>query len=383
MKIILVFFVFFIVFLLSSPGPTPYDYFTRLANAFIHGKYYLIENPSWLSELIPDGNGKFYVPYSPGPSIVLIPFILVFGSFFQQQILAHILTAAIPILTFYISYKLKRDLRLAIWSAILISIGSILWYMGSVGSSWYLGQITAASFLFGAIWAALYKKPVWLVSTFIGISYLSRVHTIVSLPFFIFLLNRDLRNFKNLVLFFLPLILSFGFDSLYNFIRFGVFWDKAYFLLPQVLNETKMPWFIHGVMSFYYIPSNIKAAFLTFPKILQGFPYIEPSWWGLSIWITTPAFIFSLKANIKENVVKIASVTLLVILLIVFMHGGTGWAQFGYRFAVDFYPFLTFLTIKGVARTGLKKYHWILLLIGVVVNLWGVIWINKFGWVEF
>lgn len=368
---------------MSSSGATPYDYFTRLTNAFIHGKYYLTENPPWLSELIPGKSGKFFVPYSPGPSLVLIPFILVFGISFQQQILAHILTAAIPILTFYISLKIKRDLRIAIWSSILISLGSILWYMGSVGSSWYLGQITAAFFLFVAIWAALYKKSVWFVSLCIGISYLSRVHTIISLPFFIFLLNRDLRNFKNIILFFLPLVLSFGLDSFYNFIRFGVFWDKAYFLLPRVLHETQTPWFMHGVMSFYYIPSNIKAAFWSFPKILDRTPFIEPSWWGLSIWITTPAFVFSLMANIKENVVKIASITSFAILFIVFMHGGTGWAQFGYRFAVDLYPFLTFLTIKGVARTGLKKYHWILLLIGVIVNLWGVIWINKFGWVEF
>jgi hypothetical protein len=58
-----------------------------------------------------------------------------------------------------------------------------------------------------------------------------------------------------------------------------------------------------------------------------------------------------------------------------------GWTQFGYRYAIDFYPFLTLLTIKGVTKTGLRWHHWLLLFIGILVNAWGVIFINKLGFV--
>jgi hypothetical protein len=61
------------------------------------------------------------------------------------------------------------------------------------------------------------------------------------------------------------------------------------------------------------------------------------------------------------------------------MHGNTGYAQFGYRFGVDFYPFLILLTIKNVSGTNLRWHHYLLLIMGVIVNAWGTILINKFN----
>ena len=65
------------------------------------------------------------------------------------------------------------------------------------------------------------------------------------------------------------------------------------------------------------------------------------------------------------------------------MHGGTGWAQFGYRFAVDFYPFLFLIIANNFQGCKLGRVHWLLLFVSIFVNLWGVLWINKFGWVGF
>jgi hypothetical protein len=116
---------------------------------------------------------------------------------------------------------------------------------------------------------------------------------------------------------------------------------------------------------------------------LNRFPYLEPSWAGLAIWITTPAFIYTLFTNLKKWGVVLAWISISLIALVDFSHGSTGFAQFGYRFAVDFYPILTFLVVKSVSKTGLKWHHWLLLSVSILVNLWGVVWINKFGWVNF
>ncbi|KKU10115.1 MAG: hypothetical protein UX13_C0020G0007, partial [Candidatus Woesebacteria bacterium GW2011_GWB1_45_5] len=188
------------------------------------------------------------------------------------------------------------------------------------------------------------------------------------------------KNFSQLAFGFLPFLL---FNFHYNYVRFGVFWDRAYFILPHILGELDKPWFAKGVTNIAYIPDNLRAMFWSFPKILKGPPYIQPSWAGLSIWITTPALFYSLFAPFREKIVKFAWLAVLPIFLVVASHGGTGWAQFGYRFAVDFYPFLVLLTIKAAAGSGLKWHHWLLLAIGIIVNLWGVLWINKFGWVSF
>ncbi len=372
----------FAIYLFTSAGNTPYDYFTRLSDSFVQGKYYLQEGPPWLSELIPAGPNKFYVVYPPMPAIAAIPFRLVFQQSFQQQYLAHLFGAGIVVVTILISWTIKKDTKLAIWSGLLASVGTIMWFLSSVGSSWYLGQISAALFMTIAIYESLNKKRPFVIGVFLGAAFLSRIHTIIAFPFFLYVLSGK-NWFKKYFLFGLGVLPFILFNFYYNFIRFGTILDQAYFILPKLLGEENQPWFVHGVANPVYIPNNIKAMFWTFPKILDKFPFIQPSWAGLAIWITTPAFLYAFFAKLKEKINIFAWISVCLIFLIVASHGGTGWAQFGYRFAVDFYPFLIFLTIKGVARTGVKWHHWLLLFLSVFVNTWGVLWINKFNWVSF
>lgn len=366
---------------MTSAGKTPYDYFTRLSDAFLDGRYYLTENPPWLSELVPASPGKYFVIQPPMPAILALPFKFLLKDLFQQQYLAHILGALTVTLSMVLSFRIKKDRKLSIWSGILVGLGSIVWYLSATGSVWYLGQVTSLLFLTAAITEAFGKRRPFLMGIFIGGGFLSRIHTILSLPLFIFLLKANKRNiFKKLLLLGLGMAPFFLFNFFYNYVRFGTIFDKGYFLVPGILSE---PWFSKGMLSIGYIPEHLRILFLGLPKILSRFPYIEPSWYGLSILITTPAFVFALKPSLKENLVKLLWLSILLIFTLVALRGGTGWTQFGYRYAVDFYPFLTLLTIKGVSQTGVKWYHWLLLIFGVIVNLWGVIWINKFGWVSF
>lgn len=384
-KFLLAVFIFsFIVYFFTSAGRTPYDYFTRLSEAFLQGRYWLTEQPRWLSELIPAGVNRYYVVYPPMPAIILLPFVFAFGKNFPQQLLAHALGAGIVILTIKLSLLTKNDKKLAIWSGLFIGFGSIVWYLSASGSVWFVGQLTAAFFILAALVESLDKKRVWLVGIFLGAAYLSRTHVILSIPIFLFLLLRDnpkpLRQLFLLGLGFAPFI---SFDFYYNYVRFGSLFNKGYFLLPAILSETSAPWFAKGVANIAYIPNGLRTMFWSFPKFLNNPPFIQPSWAGLAIWITTPAFIFALRAPLKDSLVKFCWLAILPILVVVLSHGGSGFAQFGYRFAVDFYPFLSLLTIKGVAKTGLKWHHWLLLFLGILINLWGVLWINKFGWVSF
>ncbi len=369
----------FIVYFLTSAGKTPFDYFTRLSDSFLQGKIYLTEKPSWLTELIPAGPGKFYVVYPPMPAILSMPFRLIFKENFQQQYLAHLLGAGMVAITMLISWKVKKNINLLIWSGLLSSIGTITWYLSATGSSWFLGQVTAAFFLTLAIWKGIERKNPFLVGVFLGAAYLSRLQTILSLPLFLYLFfdKNWLKKYFFLCLGVLPFIL---FNFYYNFIRFGTIFDKAYYLIPGLLSE---PWFSKGLFNAAYIPNSLKAIFWSFPRFSSKFPYVTPSWAGLAIWITTPAFIYAFLANIKERVVKFSWISILLISLVIFSHGTTGFAQFGYRFAVDFYPILVYLTIMGVAKTGPKWPHYLVLVLGIIVNLWGVLWINKFGFVGF
>ncbi len=338
---------------------------------------YWIENPpQWLNEVIPY-HGKYYVVYPPMPAIVLIPFVYLFGESFPQQLLAHLMGAGIVVFSYNAVLSLTKVKKIALWSALLIGLGSIVWYLSATGSVWYLGQVSAAFFMTAALYFVLEKK-FFLSGLFLGASYLSRVHTIAAIPVFLYL---SYKHKKKSILSFVTGVLPFLiFNALYNYVRFGVPWDIGYKLIPGVLEE---PWYQKGLVHPSYILSHLKIMFLALPKLLNEFPYIQPSWAGLAIWITTPAFVFCLFAPLKQNITKFLWLSLLLVSIPVLMHGGTGFTQFGYRYAVDFYPLLLLLTALGVKKTGLKKYHWVLLIIGVIVNLWGVLWINKFGWISY
>lgn len=377
-----------LVYLLTSGGDTPYNYSIRLSEAFLNGRYWIEENPPWLSELIPAGQNRFYMVYPPMPAIMAFPFVLIFGASFPQQLLAHLIGIGIVFMTMKISYLMTNDKWISIWAALAVGIGSIVWFLASVGSVWYIGQISACFWLLCAIYESLHKKRPLLVGLLLGAAYLSRVHVIISLPFFVYLLfenrkkNISWNSLRIIILTCVGMLPYLLFNFWYNFVRFGSIFDKGYFILPGILNELNAPWFKYGLINIIYMPEHLRTIFWSFPKISNVFPYVIPSWNGLAIWITSPFFIYALFASVRNGKNIFAWISILSIFMIVGSHGGNGFAQFGYRFAVDFYPFLIFLTIQGVHRSKFR-IHWLLLLLAIVVNMWGVIWINKFGWVMF
>ena len=266
-----------------------------------------------------------------------------------------------------------------VWTGLLTAFGNIIWFLSATGSSWYLGQVSAVFFLTAAIYESLNRKRSFLTGMLLGAAYLSRVEIVLTFPLFLYLYrSRDcFANYFKIIIGALPFLM---FDFYYNFIRFGVIWNKGYMLIPGVLDEI---WYKNGLINPINIPNHLRVLFLSLPKFFREFPFLTPSWGGLAIWITSPVFIYSIFARFKEKIVQASWLSIVAISLLIFSHGTTGFAQFGYRFAVDFYPILILLTIKGVERTGLKWHHWLLLSLSILVNLWGVIFINKFGWVNY
>src|SRR6185369_16957486 len=108
------------------------------------------------------------------------------------------------------------------------------------------------------LYLSLHKKA-FFVGLCLGAAYLSRVHTIFSVPLFLYLLRGSSRNY---VKFFIGLAIMGSIGMWYNLMRFGVVWDKGYLLIPGVLNE---PWFQFGIENPRYIPQNLLTAFWSFP----------------------------------------------------------------------------------------------------------------------
>jgi hypothetical protein len=99
-----------------------------------------------------------------------------------------------------IAWKFKKDYKLLIFMGLLTSIGNIIWFLSSVGSSWYLGQICAAFFLTAAIYESFNKKRLLLTGLFLGAAFLSRLHVALSFPLFLYLYFDKKKWFKNYLL---------------------------------------------------------------------------------------------------------------------------------------------------------------------------------------
>lgn len=383
---LILFAVTFIIYYLTKEAGTPYNNFILLADAFLNGRLYLTENVPWM-ELVNIGD-RYYVVPPPIPAILSLPAVMIWGLSADQMLISILFGSLNVSLAYLVAKKITQNIRVQIWTTIMFAFGTIHWWVAISGSVWTFSQTVSVTFLFVAIWLTLNKKQPFLIGLSLGASYWSRLTTILSLPFFlIYTYDRwykklDSRNLLKTVnirfLFFLGLgiALFIVLNAIYNYARFGTPFDISYYLIPNIFEE---PWYQKGIFDITYIPRHLNMIFLKFPAILETYPYIVPNWNGLAIWITTPAFIYALRAGIRNKLSLGCWVSIVLIALVNFSHGSWGFTQFGYRFAVDFYPFLFLLTIKGIGDE-IKWHHKLLILIGIAVNLWGVLLIKEFGW---
>src|SRR5581483_1552418 len=217
----------FFVYLLTSSGATNYNHFTLLADAFLHGKLFITADAPWL-EKIPIDASRFYVANPPMPAILSLPFVALFGKSFPQNIIASLTGALITFFAMHLALIFKKDLRFVFWVGFLTGFGNIIWFLSAVGSTWYFGQVTACLFLLIALVESFTRKRAWLVGILIGAAYLSRINTIVGIPVFIYLLRDEFKHRQKIFHFVIALGTFLATNAIYNYLRFGVFWDKGY-----------------------------------------------------------------------------------------------------------------------------------------------------------
>ncbi len=390
---LVLFAVAFAVYWVTGEGhPNWYNYYVRLADAFLHGRLYVLDNPSWLNELVPNPSGPgYYMVYPPLPAVLLMPLVALFGLNFNQTILSVFVGSLTVVLSYFVAKDVSRSPESSenrkntvyLWFAAMFGFGTIFWWLSSNGSVWLTAQVVSVFFLFLAIHEAFGKARPLIMGLLVGASFLCRLPTILGVFFFagLIIARKPNLNFvaklrsslKPLILLACGVGVFVAVDVIYNYVRFKAFFDVAYWMIPGVLNE---PWFTHGHFSLLYISDNL-APFLTgLPTFNLTAPFMHAPIQGIAIWFTTPAFIFALRSKIRNAVTWSAWAAVFAIAFVIFTNAASGWG-FGYRYAVDFYPFLFVLVVRGMG-VNLRWYHKLLIVLGIVVNLWGTVAFNRF-----
>jgi hypothetical protein len=377
-----------LLYLSTSPGRVQLDSFVPLADAFLHGRLYIDQPMPWL-ELVPRPEGGWYSPFPPMPALLVLPFVAIFGLGFDQGIVAAVIGGANVALVWLVLLRMNVNSNAAGWLTVAFAIGSVHWWAASEGTVWLFALVTAVFFSLCALFLAVRRELPLLAGIFLGMAAASRLPVAFTVILYIALYGGlqwrlpfrmpPSHRLRAVALVLLGAAIPGVLVAAYNVARFGNIFEFGYDLIPGVLDE---PWYSEGTNSLAYIPRNLHAMFLKSFDFVEQFPWWKPSWYGTSLLITTPVFLWLLKARSRRALVVFGWIAVLAALLPVITHGGVGFTQFGYRRILDVAPVLWVL-LGWVFRHGMSFEAKLAVAIGVLVNAYGIWVITYLNFVGF
>lgn len=364
----LLFFIFVYLFFSSNFSfkfPTSkYNYFNYLAEAFLHGKVYLISRPSQVLDLSLY-KGKLYLYYPPTPAIIFMPFVYFFGKNFSDVFLTALIGGISCFVFFQMLLefrkskilKLKIENKTIVLMSLLFAFGTNHFYVSLFGGVWWTAHIFAVFFLNCSLYSLFKflnsKKKVFLIlaAFFFSLASLSRFPVVFSLIFIlgIFIKKYYLQHKAdrlNLVYFFSPIIIIFSLFAIYNYLRFRSPLELGYkyFMNSKILDFNLKNF---GLFNLIYLPFNLYYYLFNPYRIVQYFPFYQPYHNGNSLFLLTPitlSIFFKWKKKLKRCkknglFIILLSICMFFILLPALLLYGPGGPQIGYRYSLDFLPF--------------------------------------------
>jgi len=319
--------------------------------------------------------GKYYMYFGPFGSIVLLPFVAFFGKSFPQ------ITEGIGILvvSFFAIYSISKSHKFSkidsLFLALFFVFSTVLFSTSVINITSYLVEALAVPLvLLSLVFYFSEKKRPLLIGLFLGLAILSRITLIFAVVFFLFEFIKKRLTKQQFIFLLIPVIFSCLFLGAYNYLRFHSFLESGYnyhIEEPYPLSKN----YEFGRTNLIHIPANLYSFFIKPPEpilfydkgFVFRFPYLKADPWGMAIWFTSPLFLM-LIFNFRKNKYFMSSlITTICIAVPIFTWYSVGFAQFGYRYALDFLPFL-FLLLIPCLSPGLSKKAIALIAIGVIFN---------------
>ena len=357
---------------------------TLLAAQFLKGHISMEPDKSLPLGDIALYGGKYYLYFGPLPSMILVPAVALFGRDFPQVFIG--ITSLV--VTFYVVYLLARFFKFgeadSLWLSLFIAFSTVLLSSSLINITAYQVEVLGVPLVFLSLYFYFAKKNYALAGLFLGLAILTRFTLIFGLAFFVAEFLQKRMNKRDVVHFLAAFFFCFAIFAGYNFIRFHSFLETGYnHLRPQPFPLSKNYEF--GAVSPAHIPANLYSFLIMPPEpilhyskgFVLKFPYLRANPWGMAIWFTSPLFLFLLFKFKKWKYTISALIAAVFLAIPIFTYFSVGFAQFGYRYALDFLPFLFLLLIPSLSPK-LSKAAIALIAAGVIFNglyitsLWGV-----------
>ena len=331
------------------------DEFIHLSRSFRSGVTYFI-NPLLNADYdMVSYQGRLYWPQGPFPAVVLLP-IVTLADLLHQPVTQGIIQFAFTIVTVFGVYKLVRRLKIS-------RLDATTWTVAFVMGSMYIGQVFASSYAFahvmvvalmvGALLEFTGRRRWWMIGLFYGAILLTRPTAAVTILFFVLQAFTELKGqirFRALWHLALPLGVAVVAALSYNFIRFGNPLESGYALQILYSPALRIARDQFGLFSLAHVPGNLYRMFIAGPlpvtyanTMVVRPPYIAIDLQGMGMLLTSPYLIGLFFLDLRDKLARHLLLAVILTALPILFYYGVGWMQFGYRYALDFWPMLFYL----------------------------------------
>jgi len=391
---------------LGSPGQPWYQHYIYLADAMLHGTLDVgsVGMPDFYQDVVTIGDAR-YLPFPPGPAIILMPFVAIWGTGFSQIYFSMALGALNVVLFWYLLGLLNVSRTTGMLMVPFFAFGTAHFYAATTGTTWFIGHVSAVFFTLLALITLFRKMPPLLTALLLGFAFMSREPVVLSAPVFLYwifrqkhetvsvenLLDRDtIYRMGSFCAGLVPFVVIW---FAYNVARFDGLFDTGYSTVADGYRNGGIAYSFYLVdfpdaprfhlFDIRSIPVHLYTIFLMPPQFVPGWDIFRPSPYGMSVLLTSPAFIYAGFVKSKSWLKPGLWIAIAFVAFPLLLHYSQGWVQFGYRFLLDFAPFLLILTALGFDDNdspGARRLQVALVAVAIVAGFWGRHWANQLGW---
>lgn len=408
------------IFVRELRAPDWPPHFQYQADAFLHGR---LDVGAGLYDVIVH-RSKFYLPFGPLPSVLMMPFVALLGKAAPLGLLTLPATAGAAIVLWRLFEALAQAPRERAWLVLASLAGTVYLSCVPLNSSYFTAHVVAFLCLGGALLLAAQGRAPLGAGLLVGLAGLTRSPEFVAaLPIAWLYWDRswlpapgagdtragmpgggDARagmpggggaraGMPGLAAGRVPrgsgaapaLVLAGVIPAVvvtlaFNAARFGSPLESGYSL--QALSEPALVEARNrGLFSLLHLPKNLYYLLLASPLPHGGtgaavltFPFVQPSPWGMGIIFVSP-WLLALAWARGRGALLLGAATVLL-LLPSLLYYGIGWVQFGYRYGLDATPFAVALAALAYRRPGWREALPWLAIASVAVNVWGAYWLS-------
>jgi hypothetical protein len=352
-----------------------YDSYTRQAAMWWQGQSFVPDNVTWLE--LAEFGGKYYVSFPPFPSVVQFLLFPIFGMNTPDNLINTLFGLGSFVLIYRFMMRRGFDGLYSSLVALLMTIGSNLFYISLTGWVWFSAQ--TQGFFFSVLAVYLIesrRRSAWYFSFLcLGIAFACRPMNIVYAPLLFYLLYKKnegssfIGTFVRFIKYVLPLVLVGICAAAYNYARFGNFIEFGHNYLPEF---TYAPQF-----SLYYVPGNFMEILKLPGPWNEGF---WPQFNGTLFFLVNPAYVLLAVRLVQQRLDHkriIYLICLIVHTVLILSHKTMGGWQFGCRYLVDMLPFMLLIIGDNAPKEALPRNSALpaaLAAVGIAVNVWGAVW---------